>query len=381
MTKRVMMKFLYSDITSRDAVSKSPFRKSLNLVGTPMAATSISQSPGWHSPSKAKNTTAPQLISHWREVDEIEGSYAQHHVESGCATFSHGDQVFEFVMSPTRSGYYKLGRLRAMFHGIPVEVPIKEPEVESKCHKIVLEVKPALPRIRLLPLGIGEDCLIAGEVQWLGIQVLHNEWLRDAKFMVSWPVCRKIYSGSYKGSNSELSAFNESDMQQAYNLYPYYAPVLVSSLNASVRKRILCPDLSQSILPTDPGTFMYSVPDSHGNDALTVWWKVGIEQHSPSHEEVRIIPKNSKVFYNQDVIGSPTEKSREPSGLGKASIFSSDLPIAMQYNDWCNRSISTSVTLPIKEPFIIHTAGTMVACFSNVILCIPTLFFFSWCSP
>eukprot|EP00890_Picochlorum_soloecismus_P001039 jgi/Picsp_1/1936/NSC_05402-R1_trafficking protein particle complex subunit 10 len=347
-----------NDIASRDAIAKSPFRKSLNLVGTPMAATSISQSPGWHSPSKAKNTSAPQVISHWRELDELEGVCSQVHEESGCATLSHGDQVFEFVLSPTKSGYYKLGKLSALFHGIPVEVPIKASEIESKCHKLVLEVKPALPRIQLLPLGVGEDCLIAGEVQWLGIHILHKEWLYDAKMMISWPVRHKIYSGSYTGSNAELNAFHESGMHEAsYNVYPYYAPVLVSSLNTSIRKRILCPDLSQSILPTDPGTLLYSVPNSHSNDALTVWWKVGIEQHKPSHEEVRIIPRNSKVLYSQDLIGSPTKKSREPSGLGKASLFSSELPIAMQYHDFCNRSISTSVTLPIKEPFTIHTTA------------------------
>jgi hypothetical protein len=350
--------FIHSDITIRDTVTKSPFRKSLNLVGTPMAATSISQSPGWHSPGKPKNIAAPQLISHWREVNELEGIYVQEDGEPCCATLSHGDQVFEFVMSPTRTGYYKLGRLNAAFHGIPVEIPTKISEIESKCHKIVLEVKPALPRIQLLPLGVGEDSLIAGEVQWLGIQILHKEWLHEAKMMVSWPAGHKFYSGSCTGSNADLNVFHKRDMQQpSYNLYPYYAPVLVSSLKERTKKQILSPDLSQSILPTDPGTFVYAVPDSHSNDAFIVWWKVGIEQHTPSHEEVRIISRNSKVIYSKDVIGSPTEKPREMSGLGKASLFFSELPIAMQYYDWCNRSISTSVTLPIKEAFVIRTTG------------------------
>lgn len=339
-----------------------------------MAATSISQSPGWHSPGKPRNFAAPQLISHWREVDELEGIYVQEDGEPGCATLSHGDQIFEFAMSPTRTGYYKLGRLNALFHGIPVEIPTKISEVESKCHKIVLEVKPSLPRIQFLPLGVGEDSLIAGEVQWLGIQILHKEWLHEAKMMVSWPAGHKIYSGSYIGSNADLSTFHKSDIQQpSYNLYPYYAPVLVSSLKSSIKKQILCPDLSQSILPADPGTFVYCIPNSQNDDEMIIWWKVGIEQHTPSHEEVRIISRNAKVLYSQDLIVSPTEKPREPSGLGKASLFTSELPIAMQYNDWCNRSISTSVTLPIKEAFIIHTTGMHLIFLCSLILCMLKL--------
>lgn len=224
-----------------------------------------------------------------------------------------GHSTAAFVFPVTRTGLYTPKHIVTMVGRVRVCVPMTthsslvlgsvDAQGMVQSLQVVLEVLPAQPRVQLvarLPLG---GALLAGCAQWWGVVIeqLHDGGMRDVHMRVGLPDAHMVL-----GDGKELE--------------------VVSS--------------------TLPGTSVV-VPDDvccgDGSHPCVWVWTDAPPIAAPSTETVRV-----------GTLGNSTTSST----IVRSSSKGTDVDVALQYTAGCRRSHTSTLTLPITQPWAVRCTAT-----------------------
>lgn len=294
------------------------------------------------SPTSPYNDSwRPNVVSHWRDIDEIEGECT----DASPVQVKTDETTIHFLVNPIKSGLYKLSSICGFMNEAFVEIQSEDLERHDG-QTIMLKVDPPVPRMHVKAATLGNPSLISGEDQWLGIEIeLERDSVSHATVNIDWP-SRNI------GNKGPEIAVQESDgtadaLPSQFLFYPKLHSVLVQNLSGIDEKRVIAPETGDDILSTTGPASLYAVDfDSDCVHAL-LWWRVSVGHLEVPIDDVRISSNRVRKENSSANLHQGIESKRTLSTIG--------LPVSLLYSDQCSRVASASAKITIDQPFQIQT--------------------------
>lgn len=370
--------------------------------------------------SFAEEADEPQYVSEWQETEELHcvlahceplpgvGTFPEGNVAPGVATSLKGRPVIApvelqpgvsqltFLAAPVKRGVYKPVRITGLLGQLPVSLKVSlPPDLDgtaangtATAHEdaVVLQVEGPAPRVSLAAVAAGGACLVAGQRQWLGFHVTPGrDTLESSSLAVTWPlppgvadIARKVTG--LLGLQAPPPALNAADISLATSggagapgagapqspvLLPQHAAAVVSGLGdeAASKSVLVCANSdSGDGAPAwiDGGCEEISIPEKcSARGAATAWWWVDVGPFAGAPEQVQVAAPGAMGVGSSWAPQEGHPHAGPEAGMGPAVAAPAmlDISVALQYVSGCRRTYTRVLSVPVQQPFAVHTTG------------------------